>query len=47
MKDELEIAVKLLDKSLSDKIEFVNNLRNQLDQVKMINLDLVEKLQVY
>ncbi len=46
MKSELEEALKLLDKNLSEKIEFINKLRDQLEQVKAINLDLVEQVQV-
>jgi hypothetical protein len=47
MKKELESAVKLMDKSLNEKQELVNKLREQLEQVKKINLDLIEQIQVY
>ena len=46
MKKELESAVKLMDKSLNEKQELVNKLREQLEQVKKINLDLIEQIQV-
>ena len=46
MKSELETAVKLLDKSLTEKTEFISHLRDQLEQVKKINLDLVNQNQV-
>jgi hypothetical protein len=46
MRNELESAIKILDKNLSDKLEFITQLRNQLDQVKQINLELMEKFQV-
>ena len=45
MKSELESALKLMDHSLVDKQSSVNKLREQLEQVKEINLELNSKLQ--
>jgi hypothetical protein len=45
MKNELEFAVRLMDGSLNEKQILVSNLRDQLDKVKEINLDLVGQLQ--
>jgi hypothetical protein len=45
MKNELEFAVRLMEGSLSEKQILVTNLREQLDRVKEINLDLVGQLQ--
>jgi hypothetical protein len=45
MKSEQEAAIKLLDNSLKDKQEVINILREQLNQVKSINLDLVNEAQ--
>jgi len=45
MKNELECAVRLMDTSLNEKQILVSNLRDQLDKVKEINLDLVGQLQ--
>jgi hypothetical protein len=46
MKTELESAIKLMDESLTDKQDLIEKLREQLTQVKEINLDFVDKLQV-
>jgi DNA repair exonuclease SbcCD ATPase subunit len=43
MKNELEIALKLMDHSLTDKQDIINRLRDQLDQVKSLNLELNQK----
>lgn len=43
MKNELETALKLMDHSLIDKQETINRLRDQLDQVKSLNLELNQK----
>lgn len=45
MKDELEFAVRLMEGSLNEKQILVSNLRDQLEKVKEINLDLVGQLQ--
>ena len=41
MKNELETALKLMDHSLIDKQETINRLRDQLDQVKSLNLQIL------
>ena len=46
MKTELESAIKLMDESLVDKQDLIEKLREQLTQVKQINLDFVDKVQV-
>ena len=46
IKSEQDSALKLLENSLKDKHEIVNILRDQLEQVKCINLDLVNETQV-
>jgi chromosome segregation ATPase len=43
MKNELETALKLMDHSLTDKQDTINRLRDQLDQVKSLNLELNQK----
>lgn len=45
MKGELESALKLMDYSLVEKQGTVNKLREQLEQVKAINLEFNSKLQ--
>ncbi len=44
MKSELETALKLMDHGLVDKEKSIQKLREQLDQVKAINLELNSKL---
>lgn len=46
MKSELEAAIKLLENGLNDKQDLVVRLREQLEQVKKINLDFVDQIQV-
>ncbi len=46
IRSEQESAFRLLENSLKDKHEIVNILRDQLEQVKCINLDLVNDTQV-
>jgi hypothetical protein len=45
IKNEQEAAIKLLENGLNDKQEIVNILREQLEQVKSINLDFVNETQ--
>lgn len=45
IKNEQEAALKLLESSLNDKHEIINILREQLEQVKSINLDFVNDSQ--
>lgn len=40
MKNELETALKLMDHSLIDKQDIIHRLRDQLDMVKSLNLEL-------
>ena len=47
LKQELELAMKLLEKDIYDKQDGLITLREQLDNVKAINLDIYNKLQVY
>ncbi len=46
MKAEMEMAMKLLEKDVHDKQDTVVALREQLDDIKKINLELYVKLQV-
>ena len=46
IKAEQDSAMRLLESSLKDKHDIVNILREQLEQVKFINLDLVNQIQV-
>ena len=46
MKSELETAIKLMDASIIDKQDLIEKLREQLEQVKKINLDFVDQIQV-
>ncbi|XP_076819097.1 protein RUFY3-like isoform X2 [Clavelina lepadiformis] len=45
LKQELELAMKLLEKDIYDKQDGLITLREQLDNVKAINLDIYNKLQ--
>jgi len=45
IKNEQEEALKLLESSLNEKHEIINILREQLEQVKSINLDFVNDTQ--
>lgn len=45
IKSEQEAALKLMETSLNDKHEIINILREQLEQVKSINLDFVNDAQ--
>lgn len=46
MKAEMEMAMKLLEKDVHEKQDVIVNLRDQLDNIKDINLDLYTKLEV-
>lgn len=46
LKNELEVAMRLLEKDIYDKQDGLITLREQLDNVKAINLDIYKKLQV-
>lgn len=46
MKAESEMAVKLLEKDIHEKQDTIISLRQQLDEIKVINLEMYRKLQV-
>lgn len=46
MKSEMEVAMKLLEKDIHEKQDTIISLRRQLDEIKLINLELYTKLQV-
>lgn len=46
LKAEMEVAMKLLEKESREKQENIVSLRIQLDDIKMINLEMYRKLQV-
>ncbi|XP_050437503.1 RUN and FYVE domain-containing protein 2 isoform X4 [Adelges cooleyi] len=45
LKAEMEVAMKLLEKESREKQETIVSLRHQLDDIKMINLEMYKKLQ--
>lgn len=46
MRAEMEVAMKLLEKDIHEKQDTVISLRRQLEDIKLINLDMYKKLQV-
>lgn len=46
MKQEMEIAMKLLEKDIHEKQDTMVSLRRQLEDIKAINLEMYKKLQV-
>lgn len=42
----MEVAMKLLEKDIHDKQDTIISLRRQLDDIKLINLEMYKKLQV-
>lgn len=46
LKQEMEVAMKLLEKDIHEKQDTLAALRLQLDQVKTLNLQMVHKAQV-
>jgi len=42
----MEVAMKLLEKDIHEKQDTVVSLRRQLDDIKLINLEMYKKLQV-
>ena len=46
MKAESEMAAKLLEKDIHEKQDTIISLRRQLDDIKVINLEMYRKLQV-
>lgn len=45
-KEEMEVAMKLMEKDVHEKQDTIISLRSQLDDIKMINLEMYRKLQV-
>ncbi|EEB18736.1 RUN and FYVE domain-containing protein, putative [Pediculus humanus corporis] len=45
MKTEMEFAMKLLEKDIKEKENTISSLTSQLDEIKLINLELFKKLQ--
>lgn len=46
IKAEMEVAMKLLEKDIHEKQDTIVSLRRQLDDIKLINLEMYRKLQV-
>jgi hypothetical protein len=46
MKQEIEMALRLLEKDIHEKQDTVVSLRKQLEEIKEINLEMYNKLQV-
>lgn len=46
LKAEMEVAMKLLEKDIHEKQDTIMSLRRQLDDIKLINLEMYKKLQV-
>jgi len=46
MKQEVEVAMRLLEKDSHDKQDLVSSLRKQLEDVKNINIEMHSRLQV-
>uniref|UniRef100_A0AAX7SKE8 RUN and FYVE domain containing 2 n=1 Tax=Astatotilapia calliptera TaxID=8154 RepID=A0AAX7SKE8_ASTCA len=46
MKQEMELAMKLLEKDIHEKQDTLIGLRQQLDEVKAINVEMYQKMQV-
>ncbi|XP_067214412.1 protein RUFY3 isoform X3 [Linepithema humile] len=45
MKSEMEVATKLLEKDIHEKQDTIISLRRQLEDIKLINLEMYKKLQ--
>lgn len=45
LKAEMEVAMKLLEKDIHEKQDTIISLRMQLDDIKLINLEMYKKLQ--
>ena len=46
LKQEMEVAVRLLEKDIHEKQDSIVSLRKQLDDIKAINIELYSKQQV-
>lgn len=42
----MEVAMKLLEKDIHEKQDTIISLRRQLEDIKLINLEMYKKLQV-
>uniref|UniRef100_A0A8D3DFG1 RUN and FYVE domain-containing protein 2 n=1 Tax=Scophthalmus maximus TaxID=52904 RepID=A0A8D3DFG1_SCOMX len=47
MKQEMELAMKLLEKDIHEKQDTLIGLRHQLDDVKAINVEMYQKIQTF
>lgn len=47
LRAETEMAMKLLEKDIHEKQDTIVSLRRQLEDIKQINLDMYNKLQVH
>ena len=47
MRAEMEMAMKLLEKDVHEKQNTIVSLRDQLEDIKNINMEMYTKLQVY
>ncbi len=45
LKEEMEMAMRLLEKDIHEKQDTVISLRKQLEDIKTINIDLYNRLQ--
>lgn len=46
MKQEMEMALRILEKDIHEKQDTMISLRQQLEEIKGINLEMYQKLQV-
>ncbi len=46
LKTEMEMAMRLLEKDIHEKQDTIISLRKQLDDIKTINIDLYNRVQV-
>lgn len=46
MKQEMEMAMRMLEKDIHEKQDTMISLRKQLEEIKAINLEMFHKLQV-
>ena len=46
MKQEMELSMKMLEKDIHEKQDTLIGLRHQLDEVKAINVEMYQKMQV-
>ena len=46
MRAEMEMAMKLLEKDVHEKQDTIISLRDQLEDIKIINMEMYSKLQV-